>query len=241
MNEKFSFKESCELTNIIAKLLIKILKEKNLNIQKISEEAGYCGTETAAFSIYIKEAGFKLGDFGSVNKSTIEKILIFLAEEERLEKRNKIKATKGIYEILFPSLSSKEWEIVNLNDWSKKFYFDSNSPEKQIVWINELHKNLNIDFSYGGYLEYRNFMLQNSYHKTVDKDHFWHLGIDYNVPVNTELHIPFNAELVHSEMDSDYDGGWGGKLIFKYKDFYFIFGHLDKIVNEKGNILKVKK
>src|SRR5688572_15643106 len=132
-----------------------------------------------------------------------------------------------MHELLFPELKDKKWAEIDLNKISLSTNFNIVDPMEQEKWINKLHTKLGVDYTYGGYLEHRVKMLAGHYHSLMGKDHFWHLGIDYNVPAKTTVHLPFDGELVFSEMDPDYYGGWGGKLIFKIKDQYVIFGHLD--------------
>jgi hypothetical protein len=148
-----------------------------------------------------------------------------------------------IYKQFFPDLVGN-WAKVNLNDQAIKTNQELSTPVQQVEWLERLHRSLNVDFSYGGYLENRSEALKGQYHSTVGPDHFWHLGIDINVPAKTPVSMPSRGILMHSEMDKDYDGGWGGKLIFRVDDFYLILGHLDEIVTEnkeyqKGEIVAV--
>lgn len=146
-----------------------------------------------------------------------------------------------LYDLLFPQFKGHAWTHVNLNEIAMEHA--ATIQEQDVVaddhWVNLLHQMLGVDHSWGGWLESRHHLMRNQYHKNVGPDHFWHLGDDFNVPVNTEVHLPVDAELVHAEMDPDQDGGWGGKLIFKYKVYsnadiqgWFILGHLDGIVKE---------
>lgn len=89
-----------------------------------------------------------------------------------------------------------------------------------------VHERLGIEFSYGGYLEDRSFLMRDHYQKV---GWTWHLGIDYTVPAGTPVHIPMGATLASFTVDKDQDGGWGGKAVFKAQDHFLIFGHLNKI------------
>lgn len=140
---------------------------------------------------------------------------------------------------LFPELKDKKWAFVDLSKISTNKKFNILNPAEQQKWIDEVHSSLDVDYTYGGYLEHRVKMLAGHYNC---KDYFWHLGIDYNVPANTLVTLPVDGELVHSEIDPNYRGGWGGKLIFKINNLFVIFGHLDEIVTEyrkysKGEII----
>jgi hypothetical protein len=147
-------------------------------------------------------------------------------------------------ELLFPQLFGK-WAEVNLNALSlahDKAEVPDTSPETADHWVNILHKTLGVNYSWGGYLEHRDHLLRGHYMATYNNDHFWHLGIDYNVPAGTIVHMPCDGELLYNKSDMDQDGGWGGKMIFKIKDdCYLILGHLklydwdDKVHFKKGD------
>lgn len=140
------------------------------------------------------------------------------------------KESENLHNRLFPQFAQDMWTTVNLNEIAIKNDIDICKD----VWIEDLHKSLKTQHSYGGWLEHRNYILRNHYHKDIVPDHFWHLGIDFNVPTNAAVYLPVDAELVYSEIDPDQNGGWGGKLIFEYQNGYFILGHLDRITRMKG-------
>lgn len=140
------------------------------------------------------------------------------------------KESENLHNRLFPQFAQDMWTTVNLNKVAIKTDIDI----RKDCWIEDLHKSLNTQHSYGGWLEHRDYILRNHYHKDIGNDHFWHLGIDFNVPTNSAVYLPADAELVHSEIDPDQNGGWGGKLIFEYQNGYFILGHLDRITRMKG-------
>lgn len=152
---------------------------------------------------------------------------------EELLKAAKESAT--LHHLLFPQLEGDTWAEVNLNEIALAYdHSDARATaEEDAHLVVELHKELGVDNSWGGWMEGRHHLLRHHYNKDVDPDHFWHLGIDYNVPVHTNVHLPIDAELVYSNQDTDQNGGWGGKVIFKYNKGYFILGHLDCIVTEK--------
>lgn len=153
----------------------------------------------------------------------------------------KAKESMALHNLLFPQFLGDRWAKVNLNDlaWQNRH---EERVEKDQHWITLLNKKLGVDHTWGGYLEHRDFLLRNHYNKDIGTDHFWHLGIDYNAPFASQVHLPVDAELVYSVHDTDQDGGWGGKLIFKTEKGYFILGHLALLADElkhykKGNIV----
>lgn len=101
-------------------------------------------------------------------------------------------------------------------------------PEKCARLVGKIHKDLELVWSYGGWLENRERLLTETYLKEAGS---WiHLGIDINVPVGTPVLAAANG-IVHL-VDSDYpeEGGWGNFVIIEHKIsgviFYSIYGHL---------------
>lgn len=141
------------------------------------------------------------------------------------------KESAQLQHLLFPQLEGDLWAEVNLNAVALEYDQQEtrSTAENDAYWVNELHKKLDVDHSWGGWMEHRDHLLRHHYNKDVGTDHFWHLGIDYNVPEHTNVHLPCDAELVYYNQDTDQNGGWGGKLIFKYAKGYFILGHLDQL------------
>lgn len=136
--------------------------------------------------------------------------------------------------LLFPQLKGT-WGEVNFDAIARQNNFDADAASSiDHHWVDLLHQRMGIDYSYGGYMEYRSFLLRNHYHKDLGTDHFWHLGIDYTVPVFSAVHMPVDGTLVDSGTNNDQDGGWGGRLIFQLADgSYLLLGHLDGFVNER--------
>lgn len=120
-----------------------------------------------------------------------------------------------LHELLFPELKEKKWAEVNLNkesiDW----------PDKPIGWVNDLHKQKEIDHSYGGYMEDRSNLRR--YQKLSDK---YHIGIDFQVSPFTRVLLPFDGTLILKEVDQDQDGGWGSRAIYLSNGIYWCFAHL---------------
>lgn len=128
-----------------------------------------------------------------------------------------------------------DWGYVNLDSHAvyhhlitkEKTHFHCNpllNPQYCTKFVNLLHKELKIDYSYGGYLENRACLWQDHYHKP---DCFYHLGIDYNVPVGTKVYLPADGTLINLFHDNDHYGGWGGVLIFNIKNMFVVFAHLN--------------
>ncbi len=149
---------------------------------------------------------------------------------------------RSLWEMFLHGQSYKKWKYINLDAHAEMSHIlipappdGSNpllDPEVQQEWVDMLTKREGADHLWGGYLENRSHLLRGHYMK--EGEH-WHVGVDLWVPAGTEVRAGVASTLVHAEMDPDYYGGWGGKLIFKVRDdLYFILGHLDQIVTQVG-------
>ena len=95
--------------------------------------------------------------------------------------------------------------------------------------IEQEHRRLGIDCSYGGWLENRRELLRGSY--LEEKQAFLHLGIDFNVPAGAKVAAKGKVVLI----DSDYpdEGGWGTRVILQLDDVRLIYAHLAQNVKVK--------
>lgn len=139
---------------------------------------------------------------------------------------------QSIHQILMPSLADRRWAEVNLDDESA-YYAPAKGdeanplldPHHQDALVQALAKQCGADFTYGGYLEWRGRLLRGCY---MDPREMCHLGVDYNAPPGTPVHLPIDAELVEIKRDLDPAIGWGGRLLFHSpeRNLYFLFAHL---------------
>lgn len=142
--------------------------------------------------------------------------------------------------LLFPQLHGV-WGEVNLNDIAIDLTrllgvkeSDANpflDPHYCDLWKEFLHKMMRVDYSWGGYMEDRSTLWRGHYHFP---GRFTHLGIDFYVPLGTAVHLPTRATLVESVIDNDRHGGWGGKVVFKVGDWYFLLAHLKDLADGVG-------
>lgn len=140
--------------------------------------------------------------------------------------------------LLFPSLTGKWLSYMQLNKYAELLRedFDDHTPDHPFLnpalmgeWVNLLHKTLNYDYSWGGYLEDRYDLLDGTY---LPSDGRIHLGVDYWVPLHSTVRLPKAGKLVHSFYDPDMNGGWGGRVIYEIDGMFVIFGHLTAIPEE---------
>ncbi|MFM7088973.1 MAG: peptidoglycan DD-metalloendopeptidase family protein [Candidatus Paceibacterota bacterium] len=149
--------------------------------------------------------------------------------------------------MIFPNLKGKKFGYVNLdleavlwraNKGSKTNPL--NNPDVCNQFILDVHKKYNIDFSYGGWMEDRATLWQDSYLELEKK--FNHLGLDINVPQDEPVAVDFNALVVRIDDDYPTNGGWGPRVILKNleKDVYILYAHLDRDISCKvGDVLSV--
>lgn len=137
---------------------------------------------------------------------------------------------KKIYQTMFPTIEDGLWGEIDLNECVKSFrpHWMSGvnpmlDPLQQTKFVNEMHKQMGRDYSYGGYLEDRSTMWRGHYH---DPNKMIHLGIDFNVPANTPVYTPFGGWVVFKRNDKDQNGGWGTRIDFLIGETYWIVAHL---------------
>ena len=107
---------------------------------------------------------------------------------------------------------------------------DAIDPYKCTGLVEQIHREKNLAWSYGGYLENRSVALQHSYLKETK---CWlHLGIDINLPIGTPIHAALNGIVYAADSDYPEEGGWGNYIILEHQlagvKFYSIYGHLSK-------------
>ena len=140
--------------------------------------------------------------------------------------------------LLFPDLKGK-WGYLNLNEEARNITAEPNpllDPIFATEWVQMLQNKSHIDYSHGGFLEDRSVLWRGHYQP---KGYAVHLGVDFNVPCYSMVHLPVDAELIFYKVDADQNGGWGGQLIFKRRTGQYItFGHLKDIETNIGKHYK---
>lgn len=138
---------------------------------------------------------------------------------------------RHLFPALFPSLADLRWGYVNFGEMAP-FPIEGQpnpllDPDHCADWVQRIHTGLDIDCSYGGYMEDRSRLWHGHYMKPGST---WHLGIDYNVPAGTPVCLPMDAIQVSGLTDFDQNGGWGGKIFVKTDKATIIFGHLERLI-----------
>ncbi len=153
-----------------------------------------------------------------------------------------------IQTMIFPELEYKKFGYINLNLEAEKWISAQETlsntnplldPMTCQKMVDSAHKNLGLDFSYGGWMEDRSILWQGSYLDNTQT--YIHLGVDINVTAGTKIIASFDATVVIIDDDYPEDGGWGCRIIIKHSSqpIYMIYAHLDRDVYCKvGDTLK---
>lgn len=139
--------------------------------------------------------------------------------------------------MLFPQFENSQFGHINLErqaEISKKYRKINGKnplldPSECQKLIDQYHRQHDLKWSYGGWMETRQKLWSGSY--LNQQGTYLHLGVDYNVPDGTEVALPWKAKIIRVDRDNDRDGGWGGRIIAqptheKLSDHLFIFAHL---------------
>jgi murein DD-endopeptidase MepM/ murein hydrolase activator NlpD len=141
--------------------------------------------------------------------------------------------------LLFPTLTGTWKSDVCLAKYAQVVFSDVRDRNPFLdpyiwgEWVRLLHKTWDVNFSWGGYMENREEILEGTY---LQSGRRIHLGVDYWVGEGYWVCLPKKGELVYAKQHDDQNGGWGGQVIFKIDGLYYIFGHLDNIVVKIGKV-----
>lgn len=133
-----------------------------------------------------------------------------------------------MFECIFGNLRGN-WKELNLNEEAKKFpTVDFSNPVVCDQWLKSLHKGCAVEYSYGGFLEDRSFIWKDHYN--AREKFFIHEGLDFNVPVKTEVSLFEDGKVVEIMRDTAMHGGWGNAAVFWMPriEKYSIYAHLDE-------------
>lgn len=133
---------------------------------------------------------------------------------------------------IFPNLAKGKWAKINLNEESKSVSLNLADPFVCKKWIDSLNKKYGANYSYGGFLEDRTYIWRN--HPIERGKSKIHLGIDYIVPVGTEVSMPKKGKVIHIMKDFENKLDWGGRILWELEDkTYLLYGHLKQDFNLK--------
>lgn len=125
---------------------------------------------------------------------------------------------------LFPTLDYSSVAHVNLDEEARRWYARHpeavgsplSTPPGSVAFVEELHRKLGVEWSWGSYLENRSVLLRQSYLEKTGN--FMHLGIDCNMPAGTLVAAPFPCTVLVADNDRETRWGWGPRLILEGTD-----------------------
>lgn len=142
--------------------------------------------------------------------------------------------------MLFPDLVSTRSTSLNLDhlaeEWfrANDFTEDASNPFLDPDTCEEIlataHARLQVDWSYGGWLEDRHHVLRGTYLDATNG--YVHLGVDFNVPSGTRVAMCGEGQVIRIDTDFPEEGGWGTRILIRLSDrpIILIFAHLDPSV-----------
>jgi murein DD-endopeptidase MepM/ murein hydrolase activator NlpD len=147
-----------------------------------------------------------------------------------------------MFHLLFPQYKRRRWVYLPLGTLAlgEQQRAGSNpllDPEYCQQWVRRLHRRYQASCSYGGWFEDRATLWLGHY---MRPGQMFHLGIDFNVPVNSRVYCPADAMVVEVWHDMDRNGGWGGRITLEIKPkLYLILAHLGRIRVRTGRTVRL--
>lgn len=138
--------------------------------------------------------------------------------------------------MLFPELRDKIFGYVNLNSaaeqWTQTRDIASDQPNPLLdpkvcqAMVQDIHRQLGLDFSYGGWMEDRRSLWRGSYLDVDQK--YLHLGTDFNVPPGTSVASDNAGVIVRVDTDVPVESGWGTRVVIRPDDqpVFILYAHL---------------
>lgn len=109
-------------------------------------------------------------------------------------------------------------------------------------FIDEIHREYDISWSWGGYREDRSFLWESTYLRETQG--FIHLGIDVNAPAGTRVACPLESRVLRVDNDHPLNWGWGPRLFLepqKASQQVLIIAHLEDILVKPDDIIPAGK
>ncbi|GAB6146841.1 peptidoglycan DD-metalloendopeptidase family protein [Desulfocicer niacini] len=98
-------------------------------------------------------------------------------------------------------------------------------------WLDTAMAQQGASWGVASYLENREPLLD-GYPQMREEQRYYHLGLDIIVDLDTPLHAPLDATVVHSEYEEG-PGNYGGNVLLRhdgdgFETFYSLYGHLNR-------------
>ncbi len=106
--------------------------------------------------------------------------------------------------------------------------------------VNEVHRQLEVVWSSGGWLEDRRHLWGGQRPNgerlyLTEKERFLHMGVDFNAPGGIPIQLKVDSEVIHISNDRDQNGGWGKHIFLRrlpegmYGEYLLVIAHIRDI------------
>jgi murein DD-endopeptidase MepM/ murein hydrolase activator NlpD len=177
----------------------------------------------------------------------------FRTAAARIEDRPLASPAAQFLGLFIPAFAEKRVAILNLDVEARAFCRTSPTTDPRSFadaktcseFVDKLHARLDVDASFGGYMEDRSFLWQGTY--LGGSGHELHLGIDYNVPAGSPVAVPFSGEVLLCDDDIPEPWGWGPRVFIETTEaieferptrYVYAFAHLAGIRVRRGQTIE---
>lgn len=136
--------------------------------------------------------------------------------------------------MIFPELQERRFTKIDLDIEAKRWLTKDHLEQKNPLlnpfvcerFVEDCHRRLGIEFSYGGWMENRSVLWRGSY--LDDDKRYIHLGIDFNVPAGTAVAVTRPGTVIRIDNDYPEPYGWGNRVIIDDESTgcVLVFAHL---------------
>ena len=121
--------------------------------------------------------------------------------------------------MIFPELQKKRFAKIDLDAEARRLMGEIDAEQDNPLlnplvcerFVEKLQHYLEVDFSYGGWMENRSALWRGSY--LDDEEKYIHLGIDFNVPAGTAVAVTGPSTVIRIDNDHPEPHGWGNRVI----------------------------
>lgn len=143
--------------------------------------------------------------------------------------------------MIFPSLKGKAYGYANVAAYGQEWLRGKGLPGNPLLdpavcqrMVADLHRRLDVDWSYGGWFEDRSALWRGSY--ITERSTPLHLGVDFNVPEGTPVAADVLLRCLRVDDDHPEPHGWGMRFVARVvgEPFALVFAHLRGVRCEAG-------
>jgi hypothetical protein len=136
---------------------------------------------------------------------------------------------------------AKLWRAAHYADYPTNPLME---PELATAFIESLHKQWGVSWTWGGYEEDRTELWAGTYLDALaanNTERVIHCGVDINVPHGTVTKAGIHGTVRYCGYDYPLPGGWGSYVVIEpsepHSEYLFIYGHLGGVVVAAGEVV----